>query len=82
MLLPRVDLISVRTMAYFVGILLDLDDMLFQLFRILDVRFRLEECFFLRIQSQQRAVEVKSTEELFGVNLSVHDCRMGGLWVS
>ena len=81
MLLPRVDLISVRTMAYFVGILLDLDDMLFQLFRILDVRFRLEECFFLRIQSQQRAVEVKSTEERFGVNFSVHDCRMGGLWV-
>ena len=67
--------INAGAATYFVGIILNLDDMFLQLLRILDARFRLEESFFLRIQSQQRAVEVKSTEERFGV--SVHDCRWG-----
>jgi hypothetical protein len=74
--------ISAGTTAYLVGILLNLDNMLSQLLRILDTRFRFEECFFLRIQYQQSLVEGNSTEACFGFKVNAHGCRLAGLWIS
>jgi len=47
MLLPR--LVSARSIDYFVGILLNPDNMLPQFLCILDARLGLEEGFFLRV---------------------------------
>ena len=68
--------ISARATAYLVRLLLDLGDMLPQLLRILDPRFRLEERFFLRIQLQLAAVEVDGTEARFDFPVGGHDCRL------
>lgn len=71
--------IDAGTAAYLVSVLLNLDNMLPQLLRILDSCFRFGECFFLRIQLQRSAVEVKSTEVHFGSAVRIHDCRVAGL---
>jgi hypothetical protein len=67
--------VSARVAAYLVRLLLNLDDMFFQILRVLDPRFRLEECFFLWIQFQQSAVEVDGTETRFGFTVQSHSCR-------
>ena len=66
---------SARVTAYLVRLLLNLDDMLFRVLRVLDPRFRLEECFFLWIQFLQSAVEVDGTETRFGFTVQSHGYR-------
>ena len=71
----------IQTATYLVGILLNLDNMLLQLLRILNPGFRLEERFFLRIQFQESVIEVKSAEARFCFN-TIHDWRFSGSWFS
>ena len=75
--------ITTRPATYLVRLLLNLDNMLPQLLRVLDPCFRLEERFFLRAQFQKSAIEAESAEVRSDLTVRTHDCRsvdFAGVW--